>query len=192
MHGSDRINFHFYFAGISILDDSTLPLLQIACFSKKSRFHGNSCHSCYVVEILRTCQLHVNYESPNFSDFVLRIPILSYTFWATRICRCIFLHFARFCITFYVSRFQCVLHFYTFTSIEMLNVYIMVPILCASFSETFTKNRPSRVNRFRREGAIDDIGSSSELVCRVRARYIIESNFTVKSVRRPKLCLMAA
>lgn len=70
-------------------------------------------------------------------------------------------------------------------------ILITVPILCVSFSETFTKNRPSRVNRFRREGAIDDIGSSSELVCRVRARYIIESNFTVKSVRRPKLCLMA-
>jgi len=44
--------------------------------------------------------------------------------------------------------------------------------LCASFSETFTKNRPDKVNRFGREGAIDDIGSSSELVCRVRARCI--------------------
>lgn len=125
MHGSDRINFHFYFAGISILDDSTPPLLQIvACFSKKSRFHGNSCHSCYAAEILRTCQLHVNYESPNFSDFVLRIPILSYTFWATQICRCIFLHSTRFC-TFLLRFTFCVFSaFYTFTSIEMLNVYI--------------------------------------------------------------------
>lgn len=161
---------------------------------KKSRFHGNSCHSCYAAEISRTCQLHVNYESPNFSDFVLRTAILSYTFGAIRICHCIFLHSARLCmflLRFTFSRFRYALRFYV--SIEMLpNMYTdYSAVFCASFSETFTKNRPGRVNRFRREGAIDDIGSSSELVCRVRARYIIESKFAVKSVRRPKLCLMA-
>lgn len=93
---------------------------------------------------------------------------------------------------YYVLRFAFSVRF-TLLHLSKCWMYILitVPILCVSFSETFTKNRPSRVNRFRREGAIDDIGSSSELVCRVRARYIIESNFTVKSVRRPKLCLMA-
>lgn len=191
MHGSDRINFHFYFAGISILDDSTLPLLQIvACFPKKSRFHGNSCHSCYIAEISHICQLHVNYERSNFFDFVLRTPILSYVHSGLAEFVAAFFFILH---NFVPFLFRCTFHaastFYSTIRLSKF-IYWLRYRFCASFSETFTKNRPSGVNRFRREGAIDDIGSSSELVCRVRARYIIESNFAVKSVR-PKLCLMA-
>jgi len=142
VHGSDRINFHFYFAGISILDDSTLPLLQIvACFSKKSRFHGNSCHSCYAVEISRTCQLHVNYESPNFSDFVLRIPILSIHVLGYPN---LSLHFSSFCTVLYVSiTFRAFLIRFTLLRVYQNAEYIywLRYRLCASFSETFTKTQ---------------------------------------------------
>lgn len=58
-------------------------------------------------------------------------------------------------------------------------------------SETFIENGSSGVNILGREGAIDDIESSSELVCRLGERgTIIEPNFAVKSVRRPKLLMV--
>lgn len=35
-------------------------------FQGKSRFHGNSCHSCYAAEISRTCQLRELWKSKFF------------------------------------------------------------------------------------------------------------------------------
>lgn len=35
-------------------------------FRGKSRFHGNSCHSCYAAEISRTCQLRELWKSKFF------------------------------------------------------------------------------------------------------------------------------
>lgn len=163
------------------------------CFKSSFVFRKNSDFMEIRVTLVmpRRFRAHVNNESRNFSDFILRfyrirsglLEFVAAFFFIPH-------GFVSPCFTFHAFS-----TFHTFTYLSkcrMYILYILIKVLILhQLSETFTKNRPSKVNRFRREGAIDDIGSSSELVCRVRARYIIESNFVVKSVRRPKLCLMA-
>jgi len=107
---SDRINFHFYFVSISILDDSSLPLLQIvACFPGKIQI------SWKFVSLL-LCRGDFAHMPTSWTMEVQIFPtsssalwVLLHAFWThTRICRCIFLHSACFCtfllhFAFYVS-----------------------------------------------------------------------------------------
>lgn len=106
-------------------------------FQGKSRFHGNSCHSCYAAEISRTCQLRELWKSS-------ALWILLHAFWThTRICRCIFLHSACFCtfllhLAFYIFLSSTFLHFCMF--ITMLNTYIDY---CFNAVATFHKHLSS-------------------------------------------------
>lgn len=195
MSRSDWINFHFYFVGTL---DSRWQLSAAASnrrlFSeKKSRFHGNSCHSCYAVEISRTCQLRELWKSKFFRLRPLHCDFIVHVLARPNFCPCVSLYFAHFCAFLLHFTYVSSAFFYNSTYFFMratLDVHVCIDISVPAPQKHLPKNRLNGVNRFRREAAIDDIGSSSELVCRLRAWYIIESNFAMKSVSRPKLRLM--
>lgn len=117
-----ELTFVFTLLVLSILDNSSLPLLQIvACFPKKSRFHGNSCHSCYAVRDFAHMPTSWTMEDQIFSTLSSALRFC-YTRSACAT-EFLFMHFSSF------RTFLCEMHFYYISRFTFL---ISFKILCIS------------------------------------------------------------